>query len=288
MSIAVSAATSQLGKIIVDILHEKNLSFVALVRDPSKVRAGVETRKFDYNSDAATLAASLTGVKTLILISSGDVIGDRVLQHKNAVDAAKQAGVTTVVYTSLLHAPTSEIAIAGDHKTTEEYIAAAPGLKHVFLRNGWYLENWTGKLDTFLKSGALLNSLFGAKVSPATRRDYAEAAVAAAVLATEGKPVKAVYELGGEAITLEDLTAEISVHAGKEIKSVVVPVDELRKQFAGFGLPPKFVEIIASTDAAAAKGGLYVEPTDLIELIGRQPDNWKQHVKEVVAALPSA
>ncbi|KAI9335857.1 NAD(P)H:quinone oxidoreductase [Zopfochytrium polystomum] len=287
MSFAVSAATGNLGKIVVDIFADKKLPVIALARDPTKVRAGVEARKFDYSSDVATLAAALAGVKTFILISSGDIHADRFLQHKNAVDAAKQAGVTTILYTSLVRAPTSELSLAAAHKATEEYIAAS-GLNHVFLRNGWYLENWTGQLGVHLQYGQILNATHGAKVSPATRGDYAAAAVAAAVLASEGKPVKEAYELGGEAITLEDLTAEISLHAGKPCKSADVPVEEFHKQFLGFGLPPVIVDMLASSEAAAAKGGLYVETTDLVELIGRQPYSWKLHVKEAVAALPSA
>ncbi|KAI9331017.1 NmrA family transcriptional regulator [Zopfochytrium polystomum] len=287
MSIAVSAATGNLGKIIVDILHGKGQPFVALARDPSKVREGVEARKFDYESDVATLAASLAGVKTLIFISSGDYKGDRLLQHRNTVDAAKQAGVTTILYTSMLFAPTTEISVGPDHSTTEEYIAAS-GLKHAFLRNGLYLDIWTEQLATITKTGALLNAKNGAKVSPAPRRDFAEAAVNAAVLANEGRPLKVVYELGGEAITMEELADEISLHSGKAVKSIFMPVEELGKLYLGFGLHPRVVEVATTTESASAKGGMYVETTDLVELLGHPPYNWKQYVKEAVAALPSA
>ncbi|KAI9345851.1 NAD(P)H:quinone oxidoreductase [Zopfochytrium polystomum] len=289
MSIAVSAASSKLGKLVLDAFADKKVPVVALARDPSKVHAaaGVETRKFDYSSDVATLASALAGVKTLILISSGDIFADRALQHKNAVDAAQRAGVSTVVYTSLLRAPTSELSLAAAHKATEAHIAAS-GLKHVFLRNGWYLENWTGHAAQYIQHGKVLNAIGGAKVSPATRGDYAAAAVAAALLAHEGKPVKNVYELGGETITLEELVAEIALRAGKPVSAVAVPEEELRKTLSGFGLPQPAVDLMASSDVGASKGGLLVETTDLVSLIGRQPYSWKQHVKEVVAALPSA
>ncbi|KAI9345880.1 nmra family protein [Zopfochytrium polystomum] len=234
MSIAVSAATGNLGKLVVDLLADKKLPVVALARDPSKVRAGIEARRFDYNSDVGSLAAALAGVKTLILISSGDIFGDRFLQHKNAVDAAKAASVNAILYTSALRAPNVELTLAEEHKATEEYIAGS-GLKHIFLRNGWYLDNWTGRVDQFILQGKILNAVGGAQVSAATRADYAEAAVAAALLAHEGKLAKTAYELCGEAITLEELAAEISLRAGKTVKSEVVSEEELRRQLKGRG-----------------------------------------------------
>ncbi|KAI9345866.1 hypothetical protein DFJ73DRAFT_796939 [Zopfochytrium polystomum] len=268
MSIAVSASTGQLGKVVVDLLVKKNAQVVALARDTSKVPAGIEARKFDYKSDAATLAASLAG-------------------HKAAVAAAKHAGVTTVLYTSILRAPTTELGISTDHKATEEYIAAS-GLKYVFLRNGWYLENWTRKLAPALAHGAILNAIGGGKVSPATRLDFAEAAVAAAILANEDKPVKTAYELGGETITIEDLAAEVSVHAGKTVVSAAVPKDVYAKQLEGFGLPAPVAALFAQCDDAASRGALYVEKTDMVELIGHEPYSWKLHVKEAVTAATAA
>ncbi|KAI9328108.1 NADPH:quinone oxidoreductase 2 [Zopfochytrium polystomum] len=236
---------------------------------------------------SGTLAAALAGVKTLILISSGDIFGDRSLQHKNAVDAAKAASVNAILYTSGLRAPNVELTLAEEHKATEECIAGS-GLKHIFLRNGWYLDNWTGRADQFILQGKILNAVGGTKVSAATRADYAEAAVAAALLAHEGKLAKTAHELCGEAFTLEELAAEISLRAGKTVKSEVVSEEELCRQLKGYGLPERLVHLTAATDAEVSKGALYGETTDLVSLIGRQPYNWKQHVKEVVEALPLA
>ncbi|KAI9366694.1 hypothetical protein DFJ73DRAFT_805153 [Zopfochytrium polystomum] len=271
MSIAVSASTGGLGKIIVDLFVQKNVPFVALARDTSKVPHGVEARRFDYNSDVPTLAAALQGVQTLIFISSNE-FHDRLRQHRAVVDAAKLAGVRTVLYTSILRAPTTELGTAGNHKATEEYIAAS-GLQHVFLRNGWYLENWTELLKTILADGAIVNAIAGGKVSPATRLDYAEATVAAALQAASGQPVKPAYELGGEAVTLDDLAAEISVHAGRSVVSAVVAKDVYAKHLEGLGLAPPAAAVFAQCDKA-----------DLVELLGHEPCSWKRHVEEAVKA----
>jgi uncharacterized protein YbjT (DUF2867 family) len=72
----------------------------------------------------------------LLLISSSE-IGQRVSQHKAVVDAAKNAGVELIAYTSLLHADSSPLPLAAEHKETEQLLQAS-GLPVVLLRNGWY------------------------------------------------------------------------------------------------------------------------------------------------------
>src|SRR5215216_1963954 len=108
MTIAVTGATGQLGRLVIAQL-KKQLSaadIIALARSPDQATdLGVTVREADYDS-RETLAPALAGVDTLLLIS-GPVPGVRVAQHRNVIDAAKQAGDRRVVYTSALHADTS-------------------------------------------------------------------------------------------------------------------------------------------------------------------------------------
>ena len=80
-------------------------------------------------------------MEKLILISSSEV-GQRAPQHAAVIDAAKKAGVKLLVYTSILHADTSHMSLASEHLATEKAIRAS-GIPHAFLRNGWYIENYT-------------------------------------------------------------------------------------------------------------------------------------------------
>ncbi len=84
---------------------------MAIVRNPAKAQSlsqqGVVVRQADY-SDEAALTAALQGVDKLLLISSSEV-GQRAVQHRNVINAAKAAGVTFIAYTSLLHADTSPL-----------------------------------------------------------------------------------------------------------------------------------------------------------------------------------
>lgn len=268
MTIAITGAAGQLGRLVIGSLKTKVAasSIIALVRTPAKaVDLGVEVRVADY-SQPDTLAGALTGVDTLLLISSNEM-GLRIAQHHNVIEAAKTAGVKWIVYTSLLHADMSAITVLSYEHLATELDLKVSGLAYTILRNGWYSENYTASARAAVKNGAFLGSAGDGKISSATRADYAEAA--AAVLTSEGHEGK-VYELAGdEAYTLSDLAAEISRQTGKTIPYKDVTEEEYASVLAGFGLPKPIALAFAHFDAGAAKGALFDEGHTLSQLIGR-------------------
>ncbi|MFD2238145.1 SDR family oxidoreductase [Aureimonas populi] len=267
MTIAVTGATGQLGRLVVEKLKQKTAAsgIVALVRSPEKARdLGVEARAVDYASPE-TLDTALTGVDTLLLISSNE-IGQRAVQHKNVIDAAKKAGVKRIVYTSLLHADTSPLNLAGEHRQTEADLKAS-GVAYTILRNGWYSENYTGSIGGAVAGGAFIGSAGEGRISAAPRADYAEAAVA--VLTGAGHEGK-TYELAGDtAWTLSDLAAEISRQTGKDIPYKNLPEADYAAALASHGVPEGFAASIASWDAGVSQGALFDDAKQLSALIGR-------------------
>jgi NAD(P)H dehydrogenase (quinone) len=267
MTIAITGATGQLGRLVVEKLRARvpASEIVALARTPAKASGlGVEAREADYERPE-TLERALKGVDTLLLVSSNEV-GKRAAQHRNVIKAAKRAGVGRVVYTSLLHADTSPLDLAEEHLATEGALKAS-GLRFTILRNGWYTENYTGSVAGALAGGAFIGSAGEGRVSSATREDFADAAVAA--LVGEGHEGK-TYELAGdEAWTLSDLAAEISKQTGKEIPYRNMPESEYAAALKGFGVPESWAGAIAGWDTGASRGALYDEGRQLSALIGR-------------------
>lgn len=203
--IALTGATGQLGHYVLqDPLNTVPASqIVAIVRNPAKARAlsqqGVVVRRADY-SDEAALTAALQGVDKLLLISSSEV-GQRAVQHRNVINAAKAAGVKFIAYTSLLHADTSPLGLAAEHIETEQMLADS-GIAYALLRNGWYTENYLASAPPALEHGVFIGAAGEGKIASATRADYA--AAAARVIASEGHEGK-IYELAGDnARTLSD------------------------------------------------------------------------------------
>jgi len=281
MKIGVTGATGQLGRLVIESLKQKVAAetIVALVRTPAKASdLGVEARAFDYTKPES-LVASLKGVDKLLLISANE-LGQRLSQHKAVIEAAKQAGVKQIVYTSVLHADSSPLSLAVEHLGTEVALKES-GLTYSILRNGWYTENYTGSAKGAIGAGAFIGNAGDGKIASAARVDYAEAA--AVVLAGEGHENK-TYELAGdEAYTLTELAAEISKQSGKTI-----PYNNLSEaDYAGilksFGLPDGLAEMLADSDTGASKGGLFDDSHVLSALIGRPTTALAKVVAEAIA-----
>ncbi|SHN33760.1 NAD(P)H dehydrogenase (quinone) [Duganella sacchari] len=267
--IVVTAATGQLGRLVIANLLKTTpaAQIVAAVRDRAKAAdlaaQGVQVRRADY-TDPASLDAAFQGATKVLLISSND-LGNRVAQHRNAIDAAARAKVGLLAYTSVLHADRSTLDLAAEHRATEDAVRAS-GLPYTLLRNGWYVENYTGSLGAALAHNALAGGAGEGRISAAARSDYAEAA---AVVLTQSGAVEQVYELAGDsAFTLADLAAEVSRQSGKDIPFHNLPQAEYRDLLVNVGLPVPLAELIADSDAQAAKGVLFDDSGVLGKLIG--------------------
>ena len=268
--IAVTGASGQLGRLVMEGLLARvpAENIVAAVRNPAKVAdlaaRGVVVRTADY-AKPETLDAAFAGVDRLLLISSSEV-GGRVPQHRNVIEAARRAGVGLVAYTSILHADTTPLGLGAEHRETEALLRAS-GLPHVLLRNGWYTENYLASLPAALQHGAFVGSAGQGRIASAARADYAAAAVA--VLTGEGQAGK-VYELAGDtAYTLAELAAEVSRQTGRQIGYADMPQAEFRNVLVGAGLPEPIADLLADSDAGAARGGLFDDGRQLSALIGR-------------------
>jgi len=269
--IAVTGATGQLGRLVIAALLKNGVKadqIIALARHPEKAadleKDGVQVRDFNYTQPEA-MVIGLEGVHKLLLISSNE-LGQRATQHRHVIEAAKEAGVQLLAYTSVLHATGSALGLAAEHVQTEQALAAS-GVPHVLLRNGWYNENYTGGVPSAVAHGALLGAAGEGRISSAARADYAEAA--AVVLAGQGHEGK-TYELAGDSsYTLAELAAEIARQAGKQVPYKDLPEAEYKAALIQVGLPKPVAELLANSDAAAAKGALFDDSKVLSKLIGR-------------------
>lgn len=281
MTIVVTGATGQLGRLVVKHLLERvpASEVVASVRAPEKAAdLGVEVRHGDFDLPE-TLPAAFAGADKLLIISADGDNVTRVRQHTAAVDAAKAAGVKHIIYTSLTAAATSGLTLADTHRPTEEAIKAT-GIPYTFLRNNWYFENDLGTVAGALATGKIANPSQGGRFAPAAREDYARAA--AAVLATEGHE-NTVYELGNPvSYSYADWAAEISAASGKEIVYEELTPEQAAEGLAAIGLPGPLVDMILSFHATLARGEMDVPREDLRKLIGQDPVSLKEFVASAV------
>lgn len=268
--IVVTGASGQLGRLVIEALLKKIPAgeIVAAVRKPDSVNdlaeRGVQVRQIDY-SRSETLAGAFKKGEKLLLISSSE-IGQRVAQHKAVIDAAKNAGVELIAYTSLLHADSSPLPLAAEHKETEQLLQAS-GLPVVLLRNGWYTENYLASVPAALQYGVLLGSAGDGRISSAARADYAEAA---AVVLTSENQAGRIYELAGDdSYSLQELAQEIARQSAKTVAYQNLPENAYKDALLSAGLPEPVAVLLAESDVGASKGGLFDDSHQLSKLIVR-------------------
>lgn len=281
--IVITGATGQLGRLVIAALINKVPAnkIVAAVRDIEKAKdiaaLGVVVRYADYNQPNSWDAA-LQGAKKVLLISSSE-IGQRKQQHQTVIDAAKRAGVSLLAYTSILHADTSTLSLAQEHKETEAAIFAS-GLPYVILRNGWYLENYIPGIAAAQSLGAVYGAAEEGRISAASREDYANAAAEVLSSAQHGDKI---YELAGDAaFTMAEYATVISTLSGKAIPYVNLPQESYQNALVGAGLPEPFAAILADADAGIAKGQLFDEGRQLSQLIGKPTTSLESVIKRAL------
>ena len=286
MSIVVTGATGQLGRLVIAGLLERGVAagdIAAVVRSAGRAAdlaaQGVELRIADYDRPETLKGAFRAGDRVLFV--SGSEPGRRVPQHTAVVSEATEACVALLAYTGVLGGPDADFLLAGEHKATEELILASK-LPYVFLRNGWYTDVYTGNLGPVLEHGAVIGSAGDGRIASAARADYA--AAAAAVLAGEGHENK-TYELSGDtAWSLAEYAAQVGELTGRDIVYRNVTAGEHRAILVGAGVPADFAAILVDVDAAIARGLLSRTDGDLARLIGRPTTPLRE---SIAAALES-
>jgi len=272
MSVVVTGATGQLGRLAVEALLRRGVPasrIVATGREVAGIKdladRGVVVRRADF-ADPDSLAEAFAGAEKLLLISASVPVAERLANHRRAVDAAQAAGVSLVAYTSTTRADSAATVIGGTHRETEEYLRER-AIPSVVLRNSWYLENYTSQLPVVLQHGAFVGAAGGGRISAAARADYAEAA--AVVLTTEGHVGK-VYELGGdEAFSLAELASTVSVVLGRPITYTDLTAEEFAEVLVGAGLPTDLAHVLADADLGLGRDEMFSDSGELRRLIGR-------------------
>jgi NAD(P)H dehydrogenase (quinone) len=269
---AVTGASGHLGRHAVQELLARGVppsGVVAVARTPGQAddlaQRGAQVRGADY-SRPQTLGPALAGVDRLLLVSSS-VPGQRAAHHTNVIEAAKTAGVSRIVYTSILNADDTTNPLAGEHQDSERALRAA-GVPFTLLRNGWYTENYTDQMGQYLQRGEILGAAGHGRISAATRQEYAAAAAAALLQDEEGNRI---YELGGPAFDLPELARVISEASGTPVTYRDLPAGEYASRLREAGLDEESAHFVASLDASIAHGDLETSSQDLAWLLGRPP-----------------
>ena len=271
--IIVTGATGALNGATVDHLLETvpASDVVVVVRDAAKAARfadrGVEVRTGDY-ADPTSLPAAFAGADQLLLVSSNDSRADAVALHRNAVEAAVDAGVGRVLYTSHQGASLETPFGPGrDHAATEALLADS-GLAWTSLRNGFYAHSLTWSLGDWRETGVITVPVDG-PMSWTAREDAAEAA--ARILLAEPALDGPTTLTAAAAPTFAEIASIASDVAGRPVRTEIVGEDEWIDRQVTSG-QPEFVARFMLGMYQAAAGGFFAGTDPLLgELLGREP-----------------
>jgi NAD(P)H dehydrogenase (quinone) len=282
--ILVTGATGGLGKAVVEnLLKTASPSDISvLVRDPAKAAdlqaQGVIIKQGDYN-DYASLVTAFAGVEKLFLVSGND-IPNRVPQHTNAINAAKEAGVKHVVYTSFQRKTedgSSPIAgIAEAHLATEKLLKAS-GLAYTILKNALYLDVLPMFMGPVLETDTIYLPAGEGKMSCASRADMG--AAGAAVLTSTGHENQ-TYELSNDtSYSFHDIAKILSDLSGKTIQYVSPDAEAFGTALTAAGVPAGAIQMTAGFSVAIGQDEFDFPSSTLEKLLGRKPESAEQFLK---------
>lgn len=266
-TIAVTGSTGALGGRVAARLSERGLAQRLVVRDAARAPRlpGAEVAVAPGYHDRAGMVEALRGTSTLFLVS-GRESATRVEEHRTAIDAAVEAGVGRVVYTSFLGAADdATFTLARHHAQTERYVREA-GLAFTFLRDSMYLDF----VPFFASAEGVIRGPAGeGRAAYVAREDVAD--VAAAVLTDPDAHDGATYDVtGGERLSLAEAAAILTEETGRTVSYVEETEEDAYASRASFGAPAFEVEGWVTSYQALASGELDVV-SDAVERIAGHP-----------------
>ncbi|WP_098454930.1 NAD(P)H-binding protein [Sanguibacter antarcticus] len=282
MTIAVTAVSGQLGRSIVGAIARLDpaQTIVGLARTPERADGlGIDVRPGDY-SDIDRLSRSLQGVETLLLVSGNEQPEKRVRQHRNVLDAARAAGVTKVVYTSVQGAEegTAFSPVVQSNRQTEADVRDS-GMDWAIGRNGIYIEPDVESIDAYVAAGEVANCAGSARCGYTTRSELAEAY---AQMLVQPAHNQRTYMLHGEPITQAQLVAHLNSAFGTQLVYRSMTVEEYREdRVAALG---GFMGSVIAGIYEGIRTGAHDQPSDFAEAAGRPHHGWDDYF----SARPSA
>lgn len=274
MTIAVTAASGKLGGAVLRaLLQMGRRDLVGLARTPAHATGlGVEIRPGDYDQPQQ-LRASLAGVEALLLVSGMAPPQDRIQQHRNVLEAAREAGVRRVVYTSIqgVEEGTGFSPVVQSNRQTEADLRAS-GLDWSIGRNGIYIEPDVEYIETYAASGEIVNCAGEGRCGYTTRP---ELAAAYARMLTEPHHLGQTYRLHGERMSQAQLAGWLNHAFGTQLRYRAVSVEAYRADRTA-ELGPFLGGVIAGIYAGIALGALDA-PSDFAAAAGRPHQSWEDY-----------
>jgi uncharacterized protein YbjT (DUF2867 family) len=283
MNYLITGATGNIGSKVVNRLLDRGERPRVLVRDAQKARLRygdrVEIFAGDF-SDAASMAAALSGVDAFLLVSS---VGDELAARDEvAAKAAKAAGVKHLVKISSMAVPQKNIWTGVWHAQGEAVVRTS-GVPFTFVRSAGFMENCLQWASAIKSEGVVGSSAGDGKTPVIHSQDIADVVIKA--LTTQAYIGESLPVTGPEMLSYPEMAAKISAVIGKPIRYETLSDEEQRRQLVARNRPAHMVEAILSIFRATREGRI-AGVTDTVErVLGRKPLSFDRWLEQHAAAF---
>ena len=287
--ILITGATGHLGNLVLKYVQQyaPATPLAILARDQSKTdefkNTDIDIRLGDYD-DYSSLVHAFTGIDKLYFVSGSD-IAKRIKQHENIVNAAKEAGVNHIIYTSFIRERDLENSpiplVAEGHLKTEDLIKKS-GLNYTILKHNIYMEvipMFIG--EHILEDKTIYLPAGEGNCAFLSREDMAKAG--AIVLTTKDHANKEYNITAEEAYSYKDVAEMISEVTGKDIQYVSPSQEEFKATLKENGVPDDIIGMMAGFSEATKIGEFKQTSHDVTNLIGEKPTKLKEFLRSVYA-----
>ncbi|MFM1596304.1 SDR family oxidoreductase [Streptococcus mutans] len=275
--IGITGVTGKLGSKVAQLISEQGISARHLARNPQRAalydNAELVQAAFENSLEAVE---ALKGIDVLLMVSASES-PNRLQQHFAFLDAAHEAGVKHIVYTSFYNAATeATFTLARDHAKTEKYIKER-GFTYTFLRDNFYLDFF---LDLCLNNGEIRGPAGNGKVSAVARQDVSE--VATTILAKPDKWKNQLLNMTGPAdLSMADIVHFVSEQKGEIIPYIDESIEEAYASRKAWPAQDWEYDAWVSTYTAIKEGKQAGVSSDIKRVLGRPATSLEQLVKTI-------
>ncbi|WP_140801108.1 SDR family oxidoreductase [Streptococcus mutans] len=275
--IGITGVTGKLGSKVAQLISEQGISARHLARNPQRAalydNAELVQAAFENSLEAVE---ALKGIDVLLMVSASES-PNRLQQHFAFLDAAHEAGVKHIVYTSFYNAATeATFTLARDHAKTEKYIKER-GFTYTFLRDNFYLDFF---LDLCPNNGEIRGPAGNGKVSAVARQDVSE--VATTILAKPDKWKNQLLNMTGPAdLSMADIVHFVSEQKGEIIPYIDESIEEAYASRKAWPAQDWEYDAWVSTYTAIKEGKQAGVSSDIERVLGRPATSLEQLVKTI-------
>jgi NAD(P)H dehydrogenase (quinone) len=285
--IFVSGANGQFARAVITnvVAAGRGASLAVGTRDVNSafarelVNRGVSVREADFRRPDL-MRRALEGVAKALFIPTYDSNSERLQQNRNAIDAAKEAGVKHVVYASFLRAESQRVEHSRLVHFPTELAIRDSGLAFTLLRHALYADILVGDLQDTLGSGLLQRPGATARCAYIAREDLG---ISAAQVLMRDEPSGRVFtETMDQTYSGNEVASLMSEVFGKPVRFQSVPAaDWPRYMTQNWGVPAELSKSTIGTMEAVAAGEFDVVSPDYHEITGGSARSMRQFLEGV-------